>query len=136
MAIFGSKETTGGQTASPSPALPVSVAGTAGSRLGEGILVTGRVEGSENLTLNGRVDGDIDLKADLVIGPRAQIHATVHARNISVEGRVVGDLSADQKIDLVTTAKVQGSMKAPAISVAEGASFDGTIDMSMQKRSS
>lgn len=136
MAIFGSKETTGAQKTSPSPAVPVSVSGAGGSHLGEGILITGKVEGSENLTLDGRVDGEIDLRADLVIGPRAQIRATVHARNISVEGRVDGDLSADQSIDLVRTATVQGTMKAPAISVAEGARFEGTVDMSMRKSSS
>ncbi len=132
MAIFGSKET-GGQAAAPSPGTPAPAPGISGSRLGAGILIVGRIEGSDNLRLDGRVDGEVDLKADLVIGSSAEIRAAVHARNISVEGRVVGDLSADKRIDLVRTARVEGTLKAPAIAIAGGAKFEGSVDMSMHE---
>ncbi len=131
MAIFGSKDTAAAQPAAPASDLPAAPGGA--SRLGTGILITGKLEGSENLRLDGRLEGEIRLDADLVVGPRAEIRATVHARNISVEGRVDGDLSADQKIELLKTASVEGTMKAPGITVAEGARFEGTVDMSMRK---
>lgn len=136
MAIFGTKDSTG--TTQPETSAPARTPGEPSrvSRLGEGIAIKGKIEGSETLRLDGRLEGEIDLKADLIIGPSAEVHARVHARTISIEGRVDGDISADQKIDLIRTARVEGTLKAPAISVAEGASFEGKIDMSMRKSSS
>lgn len=135
MAIFGSKDTTGVPVGQPSLPAPAS-SGAGASRLGQGILITGKIEGSETLRLDGNVEGEIDLKADLIIGPSAQVRARVHAKTITIEGRVHGDLSADLRLDLVRTARVEGTLRAPNISVAEGATFNGTIDMSMRKGSS
>jgi cytoskeletal protein CcmA (bactofilin family) len=132
MAIFGSKDT------AVNPSTPAGTPRGAGGRpsvVGGGILIRGRIEGRENLRIDGRVEGEIELSAELVIGPGAEVRATVRAKSVTVEGRVAGDLSAESRIELVSTARVEGTITAPRIAVAEGAIFRGTVDMSAGERS-
>jgi cytoskeletal protein CcmA (bactofilin family) len=136
MAIFGSKETA--VTTSTKPASPAGAPkGATGrqSAVGGGILIRGRIEGSESLRIDGRVEGEIELEADLVIGSGAEVRATVRAKSVTVEGRFAGDLSAESRIELVSTARVEGTISAPRIAVAEGAIFRGTVDMSSGRSS-
>jgi cytoskeletal protein CcmA (bactofilin family) len=136
MAIFGSKETAvKASTASASPAGAPRLTAGRSSVVGGGILIRGRIEGRENLRIDGRVEGEIELSADLVIGPGADVRATVRAKSVSVEGRFAGDLSAESRIELVSTARVEGTITAPRIAVAEGAIFRGRVDMSAGERS-
>jgi cytoskeletal protein CcmA (bactofilin family) len=136
MAIFGSKETAvKTSTASASPGGTPRSAGGRASVVGGGILVRGRIEGKENLRIDGRVEGEIELAAELVIGPGADVRATVRAKRVTVEGRFTGDLSAESRIELVSTARVEGTITAPRIAVAEGAIFRGTVDMSAGEHS-
>lgn len=133
MAFFGNREHTPDAAASAPPASASPDDGRI-SRIGEGVRIVGRIEGNETVRIDGQIEGDLDLQSDLVIGPHGRVKAKVHARSIAVEGSVEGDLSADGRIDLVRTARVTGTIKARSISVAEGARFDGTIDMSAKGR--
>ena len=93
------------------------------------IIIEGTVSGSEPVVVEGTIRGNVNLTGDLLIGTKARLEATVHARNVIVEGKVTGDVSADQKVELVATASVDGNIKAPKIVVAEGARFRGNVDM-------
>jgi cytoskeletal protein CcmA (bactofilin family) len=96
---------------------------------GPNISIEGTVSGSEPLVLQGSVKGKIDLTADLRIGAKARVEATVHARNVMIEGKLIGDVSADDRVELVASATVDGNIRAPKIVVAEGARFRGNVDM-------
>ncbi len=85
--------------------------------------------GSEPILIEGTVRGKINLTADLRVGTKARVEATVHARNVTVEGKLTGDVSADDRVELVASASVDGNIKAPKIVVAEGAKFRGNVDM-------
>lgn len=85
--------------------------------------------GSEPILIEGTVRGKINLTADLRVGTKARVEATVHARNVTVEGKLTGDVSADDRVELVASATVDGNIKAPKIVVAEGAKFRGSVDM-------
>jgi len=126
MAIFGGKVEAPPR---PSSSRPESESIGSPSRLGRGVLVDGTISGSEPLVIEGDVRGKVDLESDLKIGRTARIHATVHGNNVTVEGTVKGDLSADHRVELVATANVEGNIRAPKIVVAEGARFQGSIDM-------
>jgi cytoskeletal protein CcmA (bactofilin family) len=108
---------------STSPAQP------GGTFIGANITIEGTVSGSERMVVEGTVRGKIDLSADLLVGTKARIEATVHARNVTVEGKLTGDVSADDRVELVASATVDGNIKAPKIIVAEGAKFRGSVDM-------
>jgi cytoskeletal protein CcmA (bactofilin family) len=97
--------------------------------IGTNITIEGTISGSEPVVVEGSVRGNIRLTGDLLIGVKARIEATVHARNVTVEGKVTGDMSADERVELVAGASVEGNIKAPKIVVAEGARLRGSVDM-------
>jgi cytoskeletal protein CcmA (bactofilin family) len=100
-----------------------------GTFIGPNVTIEGTVTGTEPISIEGTVRGRIDLQSDLVVGTKARIEATVHARNVTVEGKLTGDISADDRVELVASATVDGNIKAPKIVVAEGAKFRGSVDM-------
>lgn len=97
--------------------------------LGANVTLEGTITGSEPIVVEGTVRGNINLSADLRVGTKARVEATVHARNVMVEGKLTGDVSADDRVELVASAVVDGNIKAPKIIVAEGAKFRGNVDM-------
>jgi cytoskeletal protein CcmA (bactofilin family) len=100
-----------------------------GSFIGPNVTVEGTITGSEAVVVEGTVRGKVNLGADLRVGTKARIEATVHARNVLIEGKLTGDVSADDRVELVASATVDGNIKAPKIIVAEGAKFRGSVDM-------
>lgn len=100
-----------------------------GSFIGSNVTVEGTVTGSEPIVVEGTLRGKVNLSADLRVGTKARIEATVHARNVLIEGKLTGDVSADDRVELVASATVDGNIKAPKIIVAEGAKFRGSVDM-------
>ncbi|PYQ26718.1 MAG: hypothetical protein DMF56_23345 [Acidobacteria bacterium] len=100
-----------------------------GSFIGPNVTVEGTITGSEPIVVEGTVRGKVNLTADLRVGTKARIEATVHARNVLIEGKLTGDVSADDRVELVASATVDGNIKAPKIIVAEGAKFRGSVDM-------
>ncbi|MFQ5694296.1 MAG: polymer-forming cytoskeletal protein [Nitrospinota bacterium] len=100
------------------------------AKIGQSLFIKGDVTGSEDLTVEGRVEGRIDLKDhNLTIGPNGRVHAEIHARNISIVGEVTGNVVADEKVELTDTARLIGDIRAPRIAVSDGAKFKGSVDM-------
>jgi cytoskeletal protein CcmA (bactofilin family) len=97
--------------------------------IGPNVTIEGTITGSEPIVIEGTARGNINLTADLRVGTKARLEATVHARNVTIEGKVTGDISADDRVELVASATVDGNIKAPKIVVAEGAKFRGSVDM-------
>lgn len=103
---------------------------TSTAKIGQSLFIKGEVTGSEDLTVEGRVEGKIDLvDHNLTIGPNGRVKAHIHAKNITIVGEVVGDVAADEKVDLTDTANLVGDIRAPRIAVSDGAKFKGSVDM-------
>ena len=120
--------------AAPAPARREGVQAAPGTTfIGANITIEGTLSGSEPVVVEGLVRGNVRLTGDLLIGTKARIEATVHARNVTIEGKLTGDVSADERVELVATASVDGNIKAPKIVVAEGARFRGSVDMGSQR---
>jgi cytoskeletal protein CcmA (bactofilin family) len=99
--------------------------------IGQSICIRGELTGDEDLTIEGKVDGKIDLKEhNLTIGPNGRIQAEVGAKSVLIRGEVTGNISAQEKIELAETGRVNGDMVAPRIVIADGARFKGSVDMS------
>ena len=101
--------------------------------IGANITIEGTISGSEPVVVEGALRGNVRLTGDLLIGTKARVEATVHARNVTIEGKLTGDVSADERVELVASASVDGNIKAPKIVVAEGARFRGSVDMGSQR---
>jgi cytoskeletal protein CcmA (bactofilin family) len=100
------------------------------TRIGATIVITGELTSAEDVTVDGRIDGQLIVRdAALTIGERAQLEATVRGARIVVQGFVTGAISASERIELTATATVDGSLSANRVVVAEGARFNGRIDM-------
>jgi len=108
---------------------------TAHANIGQSLFIKGEVSGNEDLTIEGRVEGRIDLKDhNLTIGPNGRIIAEVHAKNITIVGEITGNVLADEKVELTDTARLVGDISAPRISVSDGAKFKGSVDMIQEKQ--
>lgn len=98
--------------------------------IGPSIAIKGDVSGDEDLVIQGRVEGTVDLaKHNVTIGPNGRVKADVNGRTVVVEGEVEGDLRGQEQIILRHTAKVVGSISAPRVALEDGAVFRGGIEM-------
>lgn len=102
--------------------------------IGSSILVKGDLSGEEHLLIQGRVEGQINLDGnDLTVGSRGRVKADIHAKVVSVEGEVRGNLFGEEKIIIRKTGNVKGNLVAPRVSLEDGATFKGIIDMGGKK---
>jgi cytoskeletal protein CcmA (bactofilin family) len=93
------------------------------------LAVKGKVSGSGNLIVMGKLEGEFDLNGELVIAPPAVLNGEIKAVNVTVSGNVTGNLTAREKIHLEKSAVVNGRLSTPRLSVADGASFNGDVEM-------
>ena len=99
--------------------------------IGRSITIRGEVTGDEDLLIQGRVDGSVDLKQHAVtVGPDGEVKASIIGRVVTIEGRVVGNLSADEQVILRASSSVEGDITAPRVVLEDGARFRGGVDMS------
>ncbi len=98
--------------------------------IGSSISIKGEITGEGDLTVQGQVEGTIDVRNNKVtIDSTGRIKADINARIITIEGEVEGNLLGEKKIVLRPSGRVLGDMKAPAINLEEGAKFKGNIAM-------
>ena len=96
--------------------------------IGSSVVVEGDLRSSEDLSIAGRVQGDVAVPEHaLVIAPKALIHGNVVARFVAVHGRVEGTIRAEQRVEVGESGVVQGDVLAPRMTVAEGATLHGTL---------
>ena len=102
--------------------------------IGRSITIKGEVTGDEDLLIQGRIDGSVDLKQQSVtVGHEGRVKANIIGRVIVVEGEVDGDLLAEDQVLLRSTAKVEGDITAARVVLEDGASFRGGVDMGDSK---
>jgi cytoskeletal protein CcmA (bactofilin family) len=133
----------GQPTTAPQPLAPAQ-AGISGSRateashhverdivnIGKSVVIKGELNGSEDLTIEGHVEGTIQLKEHvLTIGPNGRIKAQVFAKSVIVLGEVTGNVTASDKVDIRDNGSVDGDIISPRVAIAEGAHFRGSVDM-------
>jgi len=100
------------------------------TRIGASIVITGEIISDEDVTYEGRLDGQLLVRdGALTIGERAQIQADLRGTRVLVRGLVNGAISASERIELTDTATVEGSLSANRVVLADGAQFNGRIYM-------
>jgi cytoskeletal protein CcmA (bactofilin family) len=98
--------------------------------IGKSVFIKGELSGSEDLTIEGNVEGKIELNENiLTIGPNGKINAEVFAKAVIVLGVVVGNVTASEKVDIRDNGSVDGDITSPRVAIAEGAHFRGSVDM-------
>jgi len=98
--------------------------------VGPSIKIQGELTGEEDLLIQGRVEGRIELrKNNVTVGKNGSVQADIYGKIISVEGEVEGDLFGEEKIIVRKSGTVRGNMTAPRVNLEDGAKFKGAIDM-------
>lgn len=98
--------------------------------LGPSIIIKGEVTGDEDILIEGRVEGVINLNGNQVsIGKSGDVSADIRARVIKIDGAVTGDICAAEKVVISKSGNVSGNIVAPRVMLEDGAIFKGSIDM-------
>lgn len=98
--------------------------------IGKSVVIKGELNGSEDLTIEGQVEGTIQLRDHiLTIGANGRIKAQVFAKAVVVLGEVTGNVTASEKVDIRDNGSVDGDIVSPRVAIAEGAHFRGSVDM-------
>ncbi len=97
--------------------------------IGSGISIDGEIRGDEALVIQGSVKGKVAVTGDLLVDAGATVDADIEGKSIAVAGRLTGNVHATDRVDVKADARVIGDIKSPRISIADGASFKGNIDM-------
>lgn len=100
------------------------------SILGSTIKIKGELHGQEDIQISGQIEGEIQFSGNTVtISRSAKIDAGIHARRIEVEGTVNGNLEGSDEVVIRKTGRVEGNLKAPRVTLEDGATFRGSVDM-------
>ena len=97
--------------------------------IGKGVTIIGQIFSREDLTIDGEVDGSVELQEHrLTIGEKGKIRADVSAHDVIVLGSIHGKVEAKEKIDIRKQASITGDIKAARIETEDGAYLKGSVD--------
>ena len=100
------------------------------ARIGKSIVICGEVKGSEDLIVDGRVEGTVNLsESRLTIGPTAIVAANLSAKDILIMGQVQGNLVASGRVELRAGCQVEGDIRALRLAVEDNSVFRGKVDL-------
>jgi cytoskeletal protein CcmA (bactofilin family) len=100
------------------------------THIGRSVVINGEFISDEDLTIDGTLKGSVQIReATLTIGDPARVEADIHGSRVIVHGTVRGSITASARIELGPGASVQGNLSADQVVIADGARFDGRIDM-------
>lgn len=100
-----------------------------GTTIGNSITIKGEISGEEFLTVEGNIEGKINLKNSILVKKNGFIKADIAVSSISVSGKIIGNIEATEKIELMKDSKIVGDIKAPRIVINDGAQIRGQIQM-------
>lgn len=100
------------------------------AHIGKSVIIKGQLSGSEDLYVDGVVEGTIELQGNnLVIGPNGNVRAAIHAKGVVVQGKLEGDIRASERAELRKSAVAVGDIFTQRIAIEDGAYFKGKVDI-------
>lgn len=131
-----SREPRGAEPRGPEARVPTRPDGsgsiaTGGSmaNIGKSISIQGDLSGNEDLVIEGRVDGKIELPSNQVtVGADGHVSAEVHAKSVVIVGKLTGNVNATERVEIQASGQVNGDVRAPRLAVEEGAVLNGSVE--------
>lgn len=100
------------------------------ARIGKTVVIRGELKGSEDLVVDGQVEGTISLsEGRLTIGPSANVAADLTAKEVLVQGRLRGNIAASGRVELRAGSTVEGDVHALRLAIEDNAVFRGKVDL-------
>jgi cytoskeletal protein CcmA (bactofilin family) len=113
----------------PPAAVPLPVSPRAAACISQGIRIKGEVSGSEDLFVDGQVEGKLSLSnGSLTVGPNGSVKADLNAREVIVRGTVEGKVSGRDRVQLWSTGRVNGEVQTERLAIEEGAVLRGKVE--------
>lgn len=100
--------------------------------IGKDIQIKGNLSGSEDLVVEGRIEGHISLQNHLTVEATGQLVAEITTRSMEVHGEVSGDIQAEDTVSINTNSKVLADIRAPRVIIEDGARFKGRVEMDVE----
>jgi len=105
------------------------------AHIGKSVMVKGELSGSEDLYLDGEVQGTIELREHkLIVGPNGRIHANVSAREVVLHGKAEGNITCSERVELKRSCVMTGDIVAQRIVIEDGAFFKGAVDLQRENK--
>jgi cytoskeletal protein CcmA (bactofilin family) len=100
------------------------------AHIGKSVIIKGELSGSEDLYVDGQVEGNIELAGNqLLIGPNGQVRANVNAKSVVVQGKLDGNIRATESVDLRKSAIAVGDVVTKRIAIEDGAYLKGKVEI-------
>jgi cytoskeletal protein CcmA (bactofilin family) len=100
--------------------------------IGKNITIRGNLSGGEDLVVEGRVEGTVNLSNHLTVEGSGIVEADLDVEDLTVNGTVHGDIRASRSVAINANARVVGNIRAPRIIIEDGARFKGRVEMDVQ----
>jgi cytoskeletal protein CcmA (bactofilin family) len=111
----------------PQPTAAGSVIST--THIAPGAKITGQVNGTSDLVVDGELEGQVRLESSVTIGTEGRVQGDIVAKSVRIGGRVVGNVQGLEKVEILPTGRLEGDVAAPRVVLAEGAFFKGKVEM-------
>lgn len=98
------------------------------SYLGKTMKIKGKITSDEYLTVEGQVEGNIDISKTLTIGKDGYVNGKINAGMVKIDGKAEGDITAASKLEITSNGTFQGTLKADKLVIEEGALFKGKVN--------
>lgn len=100
------------------------------AHIGKSVIIKGELSGSEDLYVDGQVEGSIELAGNqLIIGPNGQVRANVNAKGVVVQGKLDGNIRASERVELAKSAIAVGDVSTKRITIEDGAYLKGKVEI-------
>lgn len=98
------------------------------SYLGKSMKIKGKISSDEYLTVDGHIEGNIDIRKTLTIGKNGYVNGTINADVVKLDGTVEGNITAANKLEIASSGTFQGTIKSDKLVIEEGATFKGKVN--------
>jgi cytoskeletal protein CcmA (bactofilin family) len=131
--VISSKVPSAAPTSTPLSSGALSTPSRAAACISQGIKIKGEVTGSEDLYVDGLVDGKLNLaNGSLTIGPNGSVKADVNAREVIVRGKIEGKVTGREKVQVWSTGQITGEVQTERLAIEEGALLKGKVEAGKQ----
>jgi cytoskeletal protein CcmA (bactofilin family) len=117
------------ERAAAAPIAPVAPPSRSAATVGKSTRVKGEIYSDEELFMDGEIDGTLEVRNRLTIGPNGKVKANVKAKELVVRGSIQGNVEAEDRIAIMNGASIVGDVKTAGIVIEDGAYFKGGIDI-------
>lgn len=107
--------------------------GTILTLIGKDTAIRGTVSGTGPVRVDGKVQGEMDVQGDVIIGESGVLEASVKCKSIQVAGQIIGNIETQGKLEILATGNVEGDATVQSLQVADGATFQGSCSMRQKK---